>query len=479
MTPTLEVDKESIIVCENSQGTAVRATLLRMTRYLISFEVYNPYSILQLSEVLSNFRIIISGNTVYNGRATVNNIVNTGLVLVCEATLDEESWLDVEILSPALQVERLAGDFERLVSEWSKIEQVSPELKLTISDIQTLLGDMRRWMEQVELAIRSSPSGERGNLETQITERLNLLILPVLQEQFIRFESLAGQVSQDAQSIHRAYCRRQLHPLVLCSPLVHRTFYKPLGYAGDYEMVNMILRQPFEGGSLFAKILNCFFLMVPPGEAHRNRITYLANMLETETRRNAKTGKRTRILNLGCGPAKEVQNFLAYNDLCERADFVLLDFNDETLESTNQTLQDIRMRHNRGTPIAMIKRSVHQIVKEGLRMGDGEKPTFEVIYCAGLFDYLSDRICRRLIEIFYDHLAPGGMLVTTNVDISNPARHVMEYIMEWHLIYRDTESFGNLVPASVPKGSSRILPDPTGINIFMEIRKPEIDARKP
>jgi len=478
MSTRLEIDIESIIVCENSQGTAVRATLLRMTRYLVSFEVYNPYSILQLSEVLSNFRIIISGNTVYEGRATVNNIVNTGLVLVCEGTLDDESWLDVEILSPAHQVEQLAGDFERLVTEWSKLEQVSPDLKLTVSDIQTLLSDMRRWLEQVELAIRSSEVSERGSLEMQITERANGLILPVLQNQFKRFESLAGQVANEAQAIHRAYCRRQLHPLVLCSPLVHRTFYKPLGYAGDYEMVNMILRQPFEGGSLFAKILNSFFLMVPPGEAHRNRIKFLTSMLESETRRNAKTGKRTHILNLGCGPAKEVQNFLAYNDLCERADFVLLDFNDETLESTGAHLQDLRMKHNRGTPIHMIKRSVHQILKEGLRMGDGSKPTFEVLYCAGLFDYLSDRICRRLMEIFYDHLVPGGLLVTTNVDISNPARHVMEYIMEWHLIYRDAESFAKLVPASVPESCVKVSPDSTGINIFLEIRKPEADVRK-
>jgi len=478
MAAQLEIDNESIIVCENSQGTAVRATLLRMTRYLVSFEVYNPYSILQLSEVLANFRIIISGNIVYEGRAIVNNIVNTGLVLVCEGTLDEESWLDVEILSPSLQVERLAGDFDRLVLEWSKIEQVSSDMKITVSDIQTLLGDMRRWLEQVELAIRSSEISERASLEVKIIERLNGLVLPILQNQFKRFESLAGQVSDDAQSIHRAYCRRQLHPLVLCSPLVHRTYYKPLGYAGDYEMVNMILRQPFEGGSLFAKILNSFFLMVPPGEAHRNRIKYLTNMLDVETRRNAKLGKRTHILNLGCGPAKEVQNFLTYNDLCERADFTLLDFNDETLEFTGNTLQELRMKLTRSTPINMVKRSVHQILKEGLRMGDGSKPAFEVVYCAGLFDYLSDRICRRLVEIFYDHLLPGGLLVTTNVDVSNPARHVMEYIMEWHLIYRDMEGFARLVPPGLPKECSRVVKDATGINIFLEIRKPESDVRK-
>jgi extracellular factor (EF) 3-hydroxypalmitic acid methyl ester biosynthesis protein len=477
MTNNLDVGNESIIVCENSQGTAIRATLLRMTRYVVTFEAYNPYSILQLSEVLSNFQINIGGHQVYSGRATVNNIVNTGLVLVCEASLDDESWIDVEILAPALQVERLSIDFDRLVTEWSKVSLVSEEMKIIISDIQTLLSDMRRWLEQVEMAIRSSAPSDRAPLEIQIIEKLNGLILPVLQEQFKQLEKIAGTVSDEAQSIHRAYCRRQIHPLVLCSPLVHRTFFKPLGYAGDYEMVNMILRSPFEGGSLFAKLLNSFFLQVPPGEAHRNRIKFLTEMLERETRQNAKLGKRTRILNLGCGPAKEVQNFLAYHDISERADFVLLDFNDETLESTKATLTDMRMKHRRGTPINMIKRSVHQILKEGLRV-DGSQNHYEVLYCAGLFDYLSDRICRRLIEVFYEHITPGGLLIATNVDIANPARHVMEYIMEWHLIYRDAEGFSKLVPAGVPKECAKVSHDETGINIFLEIRKPETDGRK-
>lgn len=471
MPAATEQDNESVVICENSQGTTIRATLYRMTRYVVSFEVYNPYSILQLSEVLSNFRIMISGNLVYSGRATVSNIVNTGLVLVCEASLDDESWLDVEILSPAMQVDRLAHDFDRMVTEWSKVEQVAPELKITISDIQMLLSDMRRWLEQVELAIRSSPAPARSQLELDIAERLNSLILPILQDQFKEFEAVAGSVSNDAQALHRAYARRQIHPLVLCSPLVHRSYYKPLGYAGDYEMVNMILRDPLEGGSLFAKLLNSFFLKVPPGEAHRNRITYLTSMLEEETRRNAKLGKKTRVLNLGCGPAKEVQNFLTYHDLSDRAEFVLLDFNDETLQATSSVLMNLRMKHGRGTHISLVKRSVHQILKDGLKeVGTGP---YEVLYCAGLFDYLSDRICRRLLEIFYENLAPGGFLVATNVDASNPARNVMEYIMEWHLIYRNAEGLLALRPQAAPDECCRVLHDSTGVNIFLEVRKPQ------
>jgi len=88
---------ESFIVCKNSQGAAVRGVCLRMTRYVVSFEVYNPFSILQISEVLVEFQIFIRDRGAYSGRAVVSAMVNTGTVLVCEATL-EEDWLDIDVL---------------------------------------------------------------------------------------------------------------------------------------------------------------------------------------------------------------------------------------------------------------------------------------------------------------------------------------------------------------------------------------------
>src|ERR1700677_2855721 len=90
--------KDTFIVCRNSQGAEIRATSLRLTRYLVVFEVYNPYSILQLSEVLTDFRMIMNDRMVYSGRAVVSNLVNTGILLGCEATL-EDSWLGVDLFS--------------------------------------------------------------------------------------------------------------------------------------------------------------------------------------------------------------------------------------------------------------------------------------------------------------------------------------------------------------------------------------------
>ena len=469
-----ENENDSLVVCENSQGTPVRATLLRMTRYTVSFEVYNPYSILQLSEVLSNFRIIISGKILYSGRGIVSNMVNTGIVLVCEATLDEENWLDIDLLSPAGQLERLATDFERMLCEWEKIEQIKPELKVVVSDMQTLLADMRRWLEHIELAIRSSPPPERAGLELAIGGRINSLIYPAVEKIFTRFEAIAGTVTEEAVAVHRAYARRQMHPLMLCSPFLHRTFQKPLGYAGDYEMVNMILRDPAEGSSLFAKLLNARLLAMAPAEAHRNRVKYLTEMLSKEMRRGAKLGRNTRIFNLGCGPAMEVQNFLSFDDLCDRAELSLLDFNDETLERTGTILNEIIMKQRRTTRLHMIKRSVHQILKEGARIGEIDSDIhYDVVYCAGLFDYFSDRICARLLEIFYEMLSPGGILVATNVDPSNPDRVKMEYLMDWHLIYRTADQLKALAPKGIAPADCLVKADITGVNVFLEIHRPQ------
>jgi extracellular factor (EF) 3-hydroxypalmitic acid methyl ester biosynthesis protein len=477
MSNPTELSNESLVVCENSQGVAIRATLLRMTRYVASFEVYNPYSILQLSEVLNSLKIVIDGKTLYSGRATITSIVNTGLLLVCEVSLDEESWLDIDQLSPSLQIDRLTSDFEKLLDDWVKVERVSPEMKIIVSDMQELLRDMRRWLEQVEHSLRSVTTPERQKMELSIIEKLNGLILPITNQIFGKFEEIAGAIGEEVRAVHRAYARRQLHPLLLSSPFIFRTFQKPLGYAGDYEMVNMILRDPIEGASLFAKVINTRFVNGAPAEAHRNRVKYLTNALHEETRKRAKFGQVTHIFNLGCGPAKEIQDFLSFDDLCDRATFTLLDFNDETLAYTGKLLNELKMKHQRQTPINMIKRSVHQLLKEGRRGTEiGRTSSYDLIYCAGLFDYLSDRICRRLMDIFYEALAPGGLLIATNVEASNPDRQMMEYLMDWHLTYRNPEQLLALSPGKAMHKDCRVLSDDTKVNIFLEVRKPPLDG---
>jgi extracellular factor (EF) 3-hydroxypalmitic acid methyl ester biosynthesis protein len=466
-------DQDSLIVCRNSQGAEVRASLLRLSRFEVVFEVYNPYSILQLSEVLSEFRIFIGDRLVYSGRAVVSKMVNTGILVVCEASL-ADSWLDVDIFSPHRQKARVRHEFGGFLREWEKIGRVLPEFKVAVVDMQMFLMDLRRWLEKVELAIRSEPSGDRHAMEREVIDELRDDVLPVVGEWFRRFDTVANLVEETLLPLHRAYSRRLLHPLVLCSPFVYRTHNKPLGYAGDYEMVNMILREPYEGASLFAKIVNVCFLTNPPAQAHRNRVRYLADLIEREVSARAAVSRRTRVLNLGCGPAQEVQEFLKHSKVSDHADLTLLDFNDETLSHVEEILGRARQRHSRTTTIRFLRKSVHQILKEAARLAEGPDPgLYDLIYCAGLFDYMSERICKRLMNHFYDLLAPGGLLVATNVDASEPFRHSMEFLLEWHLVCRSPKEVEQLRPDAAVEGYWRVATEPTGVNVFIEVRKPE------
>ena len=156
--------------------------------------------------------------------------------------------------------------------------------------MHTFLADLRLWLDQIELGIRSCPAGDRIRMEHAIADELGHETSAALTELFEKFEQVLARMEEqrpDQRAAHGAFAKRLLHPLLLCSPFLYRTFRKPLGYAGDYEMVNMICRDPLEGSTLFAKIINLWFLNQPPAEAHRNRVLWLEDRLVEETARVA------------------------------------------------------------------------------------------------------------------------------------------------------------------------------------------------
>ena len=105
-------------------------------------------------------------------------------------------------------------------------------------------------------------------------------------------------------------------------------------------------------------------------------------------------------------------------------------------------------------------------------MSRAPESQFDFVYCAGLFDYLSDQICRRLSNVLYEWVAPGGLFVSTNVDSSNPRRITMDYIMDWHLIYRRGSDLAALRPDALAADAGVVEADSTGVNIHYAAWKP-------
>jgi extracellular factor (EF) 3-hydroxypalmitic acid methyl ester biosynthesis protein len=208
-----------------------------------------------------------------------------------------------------------------------------------------------------------------------------------------------------------------------------------------------------------------------PARSVRNRVAHLGENILNETARVARAGKTARILNVGCGPAWEVQSFLKETQLSNQADFTLIDFNEETLLHAGQKLVEVKRQFSRQTQIRTQQISVYELLKRTQRHGsDAEK--FDLIYCAGLFDYLAPDTCRALMELWYDSLSPGGLLLIANMTDTKPFRHFIEFILDWQLIYRNRAEILSLVPERC-RDAARVIAEPTSVNLFLHLRKPD------
>lgn len=424
-------------------------------------EVYNPYSIVQVSEVLSGLTVRFSTKIAYLGKAVVISLVNTGLTAIVSVTLIDE-WRelnDVVVVPGAVGAEALA-----FVQDWTKRFQIRRDYQILVNEMRAYLSDVSRWIEQVDLS-ESLPKMD-GRLRTDV---FNELVVPLMQKMEFYLDALNSEaylIDDEFASAHRSFAQAALHPLLLRAPFVFRTYTKPLGYAGDYQMVNQILDDPRQGPSTYFQMVNAACLQNILAVAHRNRIDILVDFLKRMADTAQIAGKTFRIMNVGCGPAIEIQRFLQSYPHPEVLSFELVDFSEETLAWTREKLSSIVAQIGKPVVINYVHDSVHKLLKRRIDPASESAREFDAVYCAGLFDYLSDKVCSRLTAHFAARTCHGGKILVTNVHSNNSTKFFMEHLLEWYLIYRDEASFYPLLPAQ--STARKIYVDATGMNIFAE-----------
>ena len=468
------------MIFTNSQGIEARGSLIRLSRQMIVFEVYNPYSIVQLSEVLGELRIQQGERETYKGRAVITNLVNTGLMLIVSASL-VDPWSDLKGLEPGTVLRSYVHDF---VEDWevsnSRLDQ---NFQLNVTNIRNYLQELSRWLEHWETEAGMQTADPNSERMRQFVLDVDHEIEPRLTALFGDFENVTRSIEKKYTAYHRSFAQRELHPLMMSSPFMNRAFNKPLGYAGDFEMVRMMLGDPWEGGNTFAKLLNVAALRHEAPAAHRNRIELLQQALSNETQRilairtaapsahTSSSDGRVKIMNLGCGPAVEIAELAKSSAASAQVDFDLIDFNTETLEHVNKNLIPELKRLQPEMQVQTEQRSVHEIIQQSVERADDsskQQPKYDIVYCAGLFDYFRDTTCGFLIELFYSWVKDGGMVLVTNVTPSHSSLAIMGMILDWNLELRDESMKQQLVPGL---GQQKTYVDQTGVNVFLEIRK--------
>jgi extracellular factor (EF) 3-hydroxypalmitic acid methyl ester biosynthesis protein len=453
---------DPLISFKNTVGESVRGTIVKLQRKSLVMEVYNPYSIVQISEVLGDLTIRIGNKVAYLGKAVVISLVNTGLTAVVSVTLIDE-WqdlYDVVITPGAVGVEAKA-----FVQDWTERFQIRRDYQIVVNEFRAYLSDVSRWVEQVDLT-ESLPRVD-GRLREDVFYELAVPLLEKLKIYFDAFVNEAALVDVEAAPAHRAYAQAALHPFLLRAPFVFRAFTKPLGYAGDHVMVSQMLEDPRQGPSTYFQIVNTGFLNADVVIAHRNRIDILVGFLISIAESAKKAGRPFRVLNVGCGPAVEIQRFLESYPNPEFLSFDLVDFSEETLARTRGILTGISEKVGKSIIINYIHESVHQLLKRSVDKSSPETKEYDAAYCAGLFDYFSDKVCSRLTSHFATRTRSKGRLLITNVHSSNPDKFGMEHLMEWYLIYRDEAQMKLLLPDDSTQ--HKVYVDGTGVNVFAEV----------
>jgi extracellular factor (EF) 3-hydroxypalmitic acid methyl ester biosynthesis protein len=148
-----------------------------------------------------------------------------------------------------------------------------------------------------------------------------------------------------------------------------------------------------------------------------------------------------------------------------------LDFSRETLDYTSGVLGGLKNQWGRRTRLQYVESNVRKLLRSSTGAKRRTTARYDLIYCAGLFDYLPDAVCAQLLEILYEWLEPGGLLLSTNVKTTRAIELSLDYMLDWKLICRDQAQFEGLVPGQAVDDLVRTIGVDQGYNLFLEVRR--------
>ncbi len=253
------------------------------------------------------------------------------------------------------------------------------------------------------------------------------------------------------------YVFKEVYPYFMRSHYAERSYHKPKGYAGDFLMIEHVYQNIGQGDGKLGELIDSFCLNRPASRAIRGRRRLLADQLARLTAPLARKGSQIAIMNLACGPNRELFDFLSHCEYGSLIKALCVDIDAEALEYTNKNVDTFF--HG-----AEIKLMQENVIKWSLGRVKHRIEQQDIIYSAGLCDYLDDRLFKKLITRCYHHLKPGGTLILGNFDTHKDAVF-MDRILRWELIYRSRDQLAALF-ADTPFATATILSEEEKINLF-------------
>ncbi len=392
-----------------------------------------------------------SGNRhLYDGAARIIRTNDESSEIVVEYLDNLLELRTVSLTEKAMYANEIIGEKNR---ELAAYEPICPEYKVLVSD-------WRMYLEMVEEVLDREQA--KGFLMSAEEERLYLeeIIPPVfarLREYIAELNRIAPSIDPAHLKLYKQLLRSRLEHFLRRSPLASSIMDKLHGYLGDFETVKYFFADPTIGSGLFGKLMNRFIMSLEPVTAHVNRIAFLYQEI---LKRYQSSDNGIRVLSLGAGPAEEILRLLDNHELDRPLHVTLVDMDAHSLADFYERVQ-FRKRPN--VEIELVNFNVINILVG--KTTDLEPRSYDVTYCAGMFDYFKDRFCRKFIDFLINLTAEGGNFYYTNVHSRNFARYFMDFGGGWEIYHRDEQETLDLAPDDQP---CEVSTDATGTNIFVK-----------
>ncbi|MEI7973242.1 MAG: class I SAM-dependent methyltransferase [Bdellovibrio sp.] len=369
--------------------------------------------------------------------------------------------LDVEA---ALAVQDLNEIVQNISQQHADQQQIKPEFRLLTLEVKNLLQSLEGAINSLRPSSFSNDLIAVSKFEDSIASRVAHFFQSALTPIYQRLQELTKDIAPEQLPIYFDFFRQILGDLLFQSAYAHRAYFKPRGYAGDFEMMNHVYKRELRGESLFAKCLQRYFVDEPAGKAVRNREAYLRTKIR-EICRISSAQLPIRLLSVASGPAVEIQKLVSDPEFSiENLEFHLLDQDLDALKHAQRRILEVALPLNRIPKLQLHHRAIKNVIQEGLL-----DRNYDLIYSAGLFDYFTDPVAVYAAQQLVAGLRPQGRLVIGNFSMKNPNQFAMGLIMDWNLIYRSEEKMKELFSRA---GSSyQLEQEDQGINFFAIITK--------
>lgn len=374
-----------------------------------------------------------------------------------------------EILSHPLNTEKvsvypeLTRIFGEVLQEQKRLEQVPIEFKYLVYQVKDVFVRLEDRIKRFSVGRSFLSMEQTVGFEETIIEVVGRRLYEIWQACHKQLSDVSQNLSDDVLKEAFLFFREQLRHHLYQSTFATRSLTKPRGYAGDFEMMNLIYRQENVGHTLFSRCVEKAFQIHPEPEAVRNRVDYLYSHI-VKTLKKSKADKIT-IMSVASGPAMEVQHLIENlpQEELDRLHITLLDQDEGSLKYAQLQIRKKLKSFKKSLDIVYQRENIKDLFKKGL------SGTFDLIYSAGLFDYFTDPVAHSAAKLLLQFLNQNGTCVIGNFDISTPNRFGMGLIFDWHLIYRSKGDLERIF--NFPGTFMRIEQENKGINLFCVIDK--------